>query len=439
MRICFAGPEVRIILMKKTIGLFYDDIDPVYIIDDRDYFAEDFYEKLKTIKSGIDAMIFTGELHYNLYNKIFFPEVPCEYIKKDWSTLQNALLAITLKGIDFTNISIDSYPLSMVDHLVNNLNISLDDFHLIKRAKFEKDYSHSLFMQHKELYESGKVKGCLTAMYTTYLELIKDEIPCTYAVPTTDVIVKTVNRTRKLYFDKIGKTGNLAILIVRIMPKKEYSYIRKDEYLYMHEKMKVAEEIYFFARDTNAAIVNESIDKFVILMNRADFIEYTNSLQSFYLVNSIFNSTNCDINVGVGYGFNPGEAKFNANLAIEKASPGEKNATYIVTNSESSMGPLYFLNNNVNKDDSDMEDEYFQDLARKSGLSQLKIYTLYSIIEKTKRNTFTSVELSTRMDMSLRSVNRMLKNLENAGLAKIVSKKTTGGKGRPRDIYELSI
>lgn len=56
-----------------------------------------------------------------------------------------------------------------------------------------------------------------------------------------------------------------------------------------------------------------------------------------------------------------------------------------------------------------------------------------------KKNTFTAVELATKMDISVRSVNRMLKKLEETGMAHIVSKKTTGGKGRPRDVYELNL
>lgn len=98
---------------------------------------------------------------------------------------------------------------------------------------------------------------------------------------------------------------------------------------------------------------------------------------------------------------------------------------------------LKFVDLNNTEESNDIEDNHFQDLAERSGQSPLKIYKLYSIIEKDKKNTFTAVELSTKMDMSVRSINRLLKNLEESGLARIVSKKATGGKGRPRDVYEL--
>jgi len=439
MRICFAGSSFRIQPLRKLIESFYDDIDASYLEDSRDYYSEEFTERLQEMKDKVDAVIFTGEFHYDFYNKIFFPGIPCEYIKKDWSTLQNALLDITLKGVDFSNTSIDSYSSSMVKHLTADLNIDIDNIQLIKRGKFKKKYSDDLFIQHKNMYRSGIVKGCITSIHTTYSMLINEAIPCSYAKPTSDVIIKTINATRRQYFEKVGKTGNLAILIIQILPKKEYSYIRKDEYLYMHEKMKVAEEIYFFARDTNAAIVSESTDKFIILMNRMDFVKYTDGLQNFYLLNSVFNNTNCDVSVGIGYGFNPGEAKFNANLAIERSDIQERNATYIVSNSDSTIGPLKFVDLKSKNGEKDIEDKQFKELAEKSGISPLKFYTLYSLIEKKKKNTFTAVELSTKMDLSVRSVNRMLKKLEDSGLARIVSKKTTGGKGRPRDVYELNL
>jgi hypothetical protein len=395
MKICFTGPKIRVEAVKKIIDLFYNDIKPVYIVDDKDYYYDEFNARLEKIKNEIDAMIFTGELQYNIYNKIFFPEIPCDYIKKDWSSLQNAFLCFSKTGIDFTKVSIDSYSLSMVNHIFRDLNVSSEDIHIIERGKFEKTYSHNLFLKHKELFEKGRVVGCVSAMYTTYVELIDSGIPSVYAKPTTDIIVKTINNTRRKYFERMGNMGNIAILIVEITPKKEYSYIRKDEYLYMHEKIKVAEEIYYFAKDTNAAIVNESIDKFVILMNRKDFVEYTNNLQSFYLMNAIFSNTNCDVNIGIGYGFNPGEAKFNANLAIEKTNRDDKYLTYIVPNSETVIGPFDFLDKPKQEEKINVEDGHFYELSKRSGVSQSKIYELYTLIEKNKKNTDLKCTLNT--------------------------------------------
>lgn len=442
MRIGFAGSSIRIELTKKMVESYFVDIEAHYYVCSQIDTYETASNKLMDFKSKVDAMIFTAEYEFNQYNRIFFPDMPCIYIQKDWSSFQNALISLALLGIDFTNISIDRYSISMINYIVEDLNINIDNIHfldrIIDRQHSEDEYSTYLFLEHKKLFDLGKVKACVTAMHLTYEKLTQNGIPCVYAKPTTDVIVRTINMAKKLYFDKINKIENIVMLIINISPKKEYSHFRKDEYLYLHEKIKVAEEIFYFARDTNAALVNESIDKYVVLMNRSDFIEYTSNLQNFYLVDSIFNNTNCDINIGIGYGFSPGEAKYNANLAVEKVDKNDKNTAYIVSNSLSSIGPISFLKTNKENKELSSEDAYFRNIALKSKLSISKVFELYSIMEKNKKNTFTSSELSDKMLISTRTTNRLLKKLELCNYARVVNTISTGDKGRPHNIYEIN-
>ncbi|WP_432403288.1 hypothetical protein [Wukongibacter sp. M2B1] len=441
MRIGFLGSKVRLDHIKKVIDTFFTDIDTIYIVDLKDFHNMEIEDKLKKIKKDVNGFIFAGELQYHFYNNIFFPDIPCDYVRKDWSSLQNSFLGITLKGIDFTKVSIDSYSSSLIHNLINDLGVqkSKINIKIIERKSFDKGYTKSVYKEHKRMYLNKKVEGCITALSPVYERLSKESIPSVYAKPTTDVIIKTINHIKELYDSKLGKHENIAIIIIQIIPKKEYSYIRKDEYLYMHEKIKVAEEVYYFAKNTNAAVVNESIDKFVILMNQKDLIEYTNGMQRFYLLNSIYNNTNCDINIGIGYGFNPSEAKFNANLAIEKADINSKNITYIVCNSDSVIGPLDFLVTNKKETENEVEDRVFLELSRKSSISQSMIYKIYILIEKYKKNTFTSLELSKKLNISQRSTSRLLRKLEDHNMARIVGKKMTGNSGRPSDIYEIKL
>jgi len=439
MRIGFLGSKVRLEPIKKVIDAFFTDIDPIYIVDMKDFHNMEIENKLKKLKKDVNGFIFAGELQYHFYNNVFFPDIPCDYVRKDWSSLQNSFLGITLKGIEFTRVSIDSYSSSLIDNLIKDLGIQKrkTNIKIIERKSFDKGYTESVYKEHKKMYLNKEVEGCITALSPVYERLLEENIPSVYAKPTTDVIIKTINHIKELYDSKLGKHGIIAIIIIQIIPKKEYSYIRKDEYLYMHEKIKVAEEVYYFAKNTKAAVVNESIDKFVILMNQRDLIEYTNGLQRFYLLNSIYNNTNCDVNIGIGYGFNPSEAKFNANLAIEKSDINNKNITYIVCNSDSVIGPLDFLV--TDKEENEIEDKAFLELSRKSGISQSIIYKIYILIEKYKKNAFTSLELSRKLNISQRSASRLLRKLEDYNMARIVGKKMTGSSGRPSDIYEINL
>lgn len=440
MRIGFLCSDARSKCIQDVVESFFPDIDPIYLIDDQYYFSQETEIKLHAIKDHVDGFIFGGELQFHYYNYLFHPNIPCDYLSKDWSSLQNALLTMARQGIDFTSVSIDSYSVAMVRNILQDVGLQLSDTKItvIDRKVFGKQYIDFVIEKHAALFESGKVAGCVTALAPVFEALTLKNIPCVYAHPTIEVISKTINKLKQQYELQKGKNSAFAMLLIQLIPKESYSSIRKDEYLSMHEKIKVAEEIYYFAKDTNAAVLNDSLDKFILLMNRDDLIEYTNGLQKFYLMDEINTNTNFDVIMGIGYGYTPGQAKFNANLAIEKLDSTHKNMAYVVIDANAVLGPLSFLNRAPNEDIGS-EEALFLELSKTSGISKSVLWNLYAVIEKNKKNTFTSSELSKKLNLSQRSSSRLLRKLEEAHLAKIVNKEVTGTSGRPSDIYEINL
>lgn len=440
MRIGFLCSEARMNYIKHVIDSYFSDIDPIYMIDDLYYFSYETEKKLNVVKDEVNGFIFGGELQFHYYNKIFQPQIPCGYLSKDWSTLQNAMLAIGRVGIDFSSVSIDSYSITTVKNILEDAGFSFEDskVKVIERRNFGKPYIDYVVRKHREFYETGIVSGCITALAPVYKSLSETNIPCVYAHPTLEIISKTIDKIRDKYEHQKGQSASYAIILIQLIPKKEYSTIRKDEYLYMHEKIKVAEEIYYFAKETNAAILSDSFDKFVILMNRSDLVEYTNGMQNFYLINKINNETHFDILLGIGYGYTPGQAKFNANLAIEKFDCNTVNMVYVVMDTNSILGPLNFLADHP-KEKLCSEELSFIEMSKISGVSKALLWNIYSLIEKNKKNTYTASELSKKLNLSQRSTSRLLRKLEESGLATIVNKEVKGTSGRPSDIYEISI
>jgi CRP-like cAMP-binding protein len=144
------------------------------------------------------------------------------------------------------------------------------------------------------------------------------------------------------------------------------------------------------------------------------------------------------VNIAIGYGFNPSEAKFNANLASEKFDVDSKNLTYIVPRQNSAIGPLNFLVGDDLEVDR-IEEDYISALSKEIGISQTMLYKLYSMIERQKRNSCTSQDLADKLAVSQRNANRLLRKLEDYGYAKVVGKRLTGQSGRPSDIYDISL
>ncbi len=440
MKIGFLGSNIRIKDIQKLFSTLFTNITPIYLVDNFVYYQEDIAHKLDEMKPGLDGFIFLGELQYEHYNYIFAQEIPCTYLKKDWSSLQIALLKGSLRNLDFRNVSIDSYTRSELQHLFIDLDLSPSENNIrfISRRRFDKSYIAKVSEEHLLLYNSKAVKGCVTALHPVYKLLLAAKIPCVYVRPSTEVIIKTINSIIEQSNFRKNTIGHTAILIVKIIPKKEYSYVRRDEYLYMHEKIKVAEEIYYFARNTKAAVVSESNDKYTILMNKSDLLEYTQGFQCFYLVNSINANTNCDVNIGIGYGFDPSEAKHNASIAIDRLDDSYSNLVYIVPYENSVIGPLEFIQNDFSSEKR-VEEKLILEISKKTGISQTMLYDLYILMEKQKKNSFTSPELSKNLGISQRSSNRLLLKLEESKYAVHAGKQLTGKSGRPSDIYEITL
>lgn len=443
MRIGFLCSEARSKCIQDVVESFFPDIDPIYLVDDLYYFSQETENKLHAIKDHVDGFIFGGELQFHYYNYLFHPNIPCDYLSKDWSSLQNGLLVMARRGIDFTSVSIDSYSVAMVRNILQDIGLQLNDTKItvIERKVFGKQYIDYVIEKHANFFESGRVAGCVTALAPVYDALISKNIPCAYAHPTIEIISKTINKLRHQYELQKGKNSAFAMLQIQLIPKESHSSIRRDEYLSMHEKVKVAEEIYYFAKDANAAVLNDALDKFILLMNRDELIEYTNGLQKFYLFDEINSNTNFDVIMGIGYGYSPGQAKFNANLAIEKLDNTHRNMAYVVIDSNAVLGPLSFLSrtSHMSEEEIGSEEALFLELSKTSGISKSMLWNLYAVIEKNKKNTFTSTELSKKLNISQRSSSRLLRKLEEAQLAKIVNKEVTGASGRPSDIYEITL
>lgn len=440
MKLTILGSKIRIDSIRQVIEEWFPDLTVHYILDDKHYYTEAIMHKIEKALPKTECLLFAGEVQYNIYNYKIPQNIICDYLKKDWTSLQIAFLRATTLGIDFKNVSIDSYSQSSVKGILMDLGINCDSNapHFIMRRNFNKEYADILANEHQELYESGDVSGALTAIAPVYEILESRNIPCVYARPSTDAILKTINHMKQQWEEHQNKYGLTAIMMIQVIPKPEYSYMRRDEYLYAHEKLKVSEEVYFFSRNTNAAVISESADLFMILINKSDLINYTDGYQRMYLMNSILANTNCDINVGIGYGFHPMEAKFNALTAMDKFSHRDKNAVYVVPKMNEVIGPIHFLDKTASRDHR-FDENCFEVIAKNVGISQTLLYALYSLMEKQKKNHFTSPELAKKLNLSQRSANRLLLKLENNKLAFYVGKNLTGKSGRPSDVYEIRL
>ena len=89
-------------------------------------------------------------------------------------------------------------------------------------------------------------------------------------------------------------------------------------------------------------------------------------------------------------------------------------------------------------DDSLEINKRFYKIADESQVSLNKIFQIYNIMEREQKKNFTSKELATKCGISIRSMDRIIEKLENAGYIEIVGKNIITQYGRPSRIIKIN-
>lgn len=150
---------------------------------------------------------------------------------------------------------------------------------------------------------------------------------------------------------------------------------------------------------------------------------------------SIYLNKHLDFDVSIGYGIG-----LNIDMAIKNSYIAQRESllsrkSFIFTENGNLIGPLNSKKYMV------IENRVIYDIgkiAKNCNLSAVTIKKIINMIKINNSNMITTQDLSYHLKSSVRNANRILKNLEKGGYAKITCTQTTKVKGRPTKVYELN-
>lgn len=119
---------------------------------------------------------------------------------------------------------------------------------------------------------------------------------------------------------------------------------------------------------------------------------------------------------------------------MKKMERSRQNSVYIVFENGEVMGPLE-TGRGAKKQDS--FDEKFYRAATETGLSVNTIYKIFGGIVKEEKADFTSRELAAICGVSVRTMDRIILKLCDAGYCEVISEKLMHKSGRPSRILRL--
>ncbi|WP_304159702.1 winged helix-turn-helix transcriptional regulator [Fusobacterium ulcerans] len=432
MKVGLVASSSYIEKINMVVKKEFDQINITNIIYD-DY--KKVPEMLEKIQKKYDVLMFTGMLCYKYALQHIQPETIWEKFPRHGDRLLRALLEVIERGYDIKNISFDTYSKDVLEEIYAEIGFAHDlKIQVINESILDVEYNNRVFEFHRANYRQGKTSCCITALYKVTKMLEKEGIPHIVAVPTYNTIRESFKKAYLKYQAKINQKSQLVVLSICINIPKEYSINDKNEYRYILDKMKVSEQIYFFAQKIQAAVIEPSKDSYLLFSTKEILESETDNLYNIELFENLKNQIFNSISIGIGYGETAIEAKYNANIAMEKAKQKGENILYVIYSGNRIYGPIKYNNT----DDSLEINKRFYKIADESQVSLNKIFQIYNIIEREQKKNFTSKELATKCGISIRSMDRIIEKLENAGYIEIVGKNIITQYGRPSRIIKIN-
>ena len=437
-RIGIVGHTDNIQRIQRVIDKSFPNIDGYAIKTNEMSHIQTTVTYLKEHINDFDGIIFTGKILYDIMNHNMHSQNPWVYIENDESQLQRILLEASLKHhMDITQISIDSYSEDTVISIYEDFGLSYGQYsaYVSKLDIFSETLIDDLFRFHKNNYLVHPSLISITGISSVYGMLQVHQIPSLLLTPNENSIKNRLyDLLEKIKLENLS-ISQIVVISIEIDVTNEYDLISENEYSIMLQKSKITEEVYKFTQRIQAAVIET--EKNYLLFTTKQIVEYeTKNLGELSILSSIKNKSNNTVSVGIGFGITAREAKANAVIGKNKALKMGGNQCFVVydRNRMERITPFDKANSNISPLDLS-----FKDVSEKSGVSINNIYQLKCIMDIYKKSTFTSLELSEEFGNSLRSMNRIIERLEQAGYIEMVGKKIVGKAGRPSRILKLLI
>ena len=277
---------------------------------------------------------------------------------------------------------------------------------------------------HRQLYRSGQVSVCITSMEHICRPLLDEGIPCVRIYPANEIILEQIYHLQVLHMSAAKNQGRLATIAI------SFDYVFDDErdlYIREWEKMRyqneLKERIYAIAQRLEAAVFEGGSGHFFLVTTR-DMVEnvFLKGHENAKLLQFGHRSYKYRVWLGIGVGSTMLESRSRAAMALNRAIADRPGTSYLVESEDSHSGPV----------ESWSGDSPEHRLERFTQQTHLSVSTLRRLARAVppQMQSITALQLSQRLGITLRSTNRILSRLEEAGCITTVGKHTEG-KGRP--------
>lgn len=437
MKIGFIGTRLRNDRVNEVIKHSFSGVSVEFICDFPDSDYSQIAEAYRKNAHKYDAILLSGELP-RLWARDCEQIVPTDHIHKETSTLLSVFGRTMLHGFRIDNCSIDNYSEQQLSNAYAELGLSLPQTLNISDLKWDDpDYVPKLYHFHLDCHL--KTGGCcLTAVANVYRMLRERGIPTESITPTDEAIISSIQRLMLQHRTRLQEAQQLAVIVIEVDYAEYDSHLNDTSYRSLYEGLKIQEQVYRFAQQIEAAIMQDGNNHYTLFTSKAMINSETNHLKENSLFDNMRNVVHRDMWMGIGFGETAIKAKSNAEHSLEKAKHCQPNATFFSYPNGVIVGPFFYLRSAIEEDPATVEKK-LKTIADMCGINVQTIGKFQNIVQEKQTDSFTIEELSEYFGIGKRTMYRIVEKLMAANYVKVDGPDTCQKYGRPRMKYKIKL
>ncbi|MCE7792778.1 hypothetical protein K8O68_10160 [Salipaludibacillus sp. CUR1] len=401
-------------------------------------FSYEKTEETETIilenSSQIDQWLFSGQAPYAFaMEKKLVTEDTALFPPLHGSSLLGKLLEAQYhKPEKMTAVSLDTIHTGEIDWVKSTYNLDSLNVQTFPYSGYKP--AEDIVEFHRNKYHSGESEIAFTCIRSVYQQLKSEGIPVyriTVTAVTTQVTLELLKERGNADWYRKSQIAIVGLEVFEANNESEgqlYSYKRK------HQELELKRLLLDYTEELKGSLVQMGDGLFFIYTTRGEIETHP---WPFYLLESARLQAKLTIRLGVGYGLTSLEAEQHVRLAFRDARKHEK-PVIIKVDENKQITEVFHTDKSFTYNQRRLNEQWKTKLGTRN-LSPAVVSKLASFLKHYKKNRVTSQEVSQWLANSERNARRILHELEEAGLATIVGEEQSGGRGRPRKIYELNI
>lgn len=398
--------------------------------------------RVEAALSACDGVLYTDAHYFKQCSTALRHTLPARHLVISPNDLLTGLFKASLDNaagclVDIKNLSVDAFSREMI--LASYVGLGIDQ---AKVSIIQVPLSQGQF-NHKELAlahaANHRDHGCLciTAFSNIYEELLRLGVPVALVKSGREALLRELRSLLLMCQLKRDKHNEIVVIYTYLRIKDGFFVSNENQTQEIMEINHVYELLALFSQEIDGALFTLSNNECVIVCNNQLILEQTTEqYTNFSLIRDVSRETMFHMSVGIGYGDTVLQSRQNAIIGVNHAILYGGNRAFLVYDPRHIIGPL-----GVPSEDSEsanlIYDEYLTQVAKVSGLSINTIYKLRNIAVRKRGRAFTANELAELMQVTPRTVCRIIEKLETQGYVAVIGRHVIGKRGRPSRIIRI--